>query len=251
MITSKENKLIKHIKSLTQKKNRDKNNEYIIEGIKLVQEAINEKQDIKKIIICKELLNIKVNTKDYDIEEVDKKTFVAISDTITPQGILAIIKKPKPSKINGPIIFALERVQDPGNVGTIIRTLECTGIKDIIISSDSAEPYNPKVVRSTMGAIFRVNIYNENELTNQLKEMKEKGYKIIASTLEESTDYTKINYKEKCVIVIGNESNGISKETKEIADIKIKIPMLGKTESLNAGVAASIIAYETIKSKNI
>lgn len=249
MITSKDNKLIKHIKSLMQKKYRDENNEYIVEGIKLVQEAINENQLINKIIFCRELLSCEIDIKDYEVEEVDKKTYMTITDTVTPQGVLAVICKPEKKEINRSVVFVLDKVQDPGNVGTIIRTLDCAGIQDIILSGDSAEPYNPKVVRSTMGAIFRVNINVENDLLSKLKEMKEYGYKIIASSLEGAVDFRYVDYSQNCVIVIGNESNGVSKEIQELADVKVKIPMFGRTESLNAGVAASILAYETIRNK--
>lgn len=251
MITSKDNELIKHIKSLHQKKYREIYNEYFIEGHKLVQEAIEEKVDIKIIIICEEIytgLNqIKNNVKDIQIEYVDKKIFEYISDTETPQGILAIIKINPSNNIKGNIIFALDDIRDPGNLGTIIRTLDCAGINELLISKDSADIYNPKVIRSTMGAIYRVNTHTDIELLEKLKELQKEGYRIIVTTLNTEKLYYDINFKEKCVIVIGNESKGIRKEIQEISDIKVKIPMLGRTESLNAATAASIIAYEYVR----
>lgn len=226
MIISKTNDYIKHIKSLSQKKYRDEYHEYIIEGIKLVKEAIEEKVHIKKIIICEELCKEKVNFEN--IEYIDEKVFNYISETKTPQGILAVVEQEENKKEIGDIVFALDNVQDPGNLGTIIRTLDCAGINSLILSSGCADLYNSKVVRSTMGAIFRVNIESNKDFINKLLELKEKGYKIIVTSLKTDKSIYDINFKEKCIVVIGNESKGVSDEVLEIADIKVKIPMLRK-----------------------
>lgn len=247
MIISKTNEYIKHIKSLSQKKYRDEYHEFIIEGIKLVKEALEDNIHIKKIIICKELFDEKIEFDN--IEYVDEKIFKYISETETPQGILAVVEQKENEELMGNIIFALENVQDPGNLGTIIRTLDCAGINSLILSSGCADLYNPKVVRSTMGAIFRVNITRHKEFINKLLELKEKGYKIIVTSLQTEKYIYDLNLMEKCIIVIGNESKGVSNDIMQIADIKTKIPMIGKTESLNAGVAASIIAYEVLRQK--
>ena len=245
MITGKSNEYIKHIKSLSQKKYRDEYSEYIIEGIKLVNEALQENIHIKKIIICEELFHEKIDFPD--IEYVDEKIFKYISETETPQGILAVVEQRKNKNEEGDIIFALDNVQDPGNLGTIIRTLDCAGIKTLILSTGCADLYNPKVVRSTMGAIFRVNILKSSNFIEKLLELKEKGYKVITTSLQTDKSIYDLNFKEKSVIVIGNESKGVSNDVMQIADVKTKIPMLGRTESLNAGVAASIIAYEVVR----
>lgn len=245
MIISKTNDYIKHIKSLSEKKHRDESNEYIIEGIKLVKEAIEEKVNIKKILICSELCDEKIDFEN--TEYVSEAVFKYISETESPQGILAVIEK----KINyneyGKTIFALYNLRDPGNLGTIIRTLDSAGICSLILSKGSADVYNPKVVRSTMGAIFRINAEYTENLQNKLLYFKEQGYKIIVTSLQADDYIYSLPLKEKCVVVIGNESKGVSDEIINIADIKTKIPMLGRTESLNAGVAASIIAYEAVR----
>lgn len=247
MIISKNNEYIKHIKSLSQKKYRDEYHEFIIEGIKLVKEAIEEKVNIKKIIICEELFNEKIDFND--IEYVDEKIFKYISETETPQGVLAVVEQKESNNVLGDIIFALDNVQDPGNLGTIIRTLDCAGINSLILSSGCADLYNSKVVRSTMGAIFRVNIEKHTNFTEKLLELKQKGYKIIVTSLNTNKSLYDIDFREKSIVVIGNESKGVSSEVMDLADTKIKIPMLGRTESLNAGVAASIIAYESVRQK--
>lgn len=247
MITSKENELIKHIKSLNQKKYRDEYGEYFIEGIKQVTEAIEECADIKQIIICEELLQKSIDVKNFPTEFVSDKVFKSISDTQSPQGILAVLSKKEHNKDFSNVVFALDDVQDPGNVGTIIRSLDCAGIKNLIVSNGTADVYNPKVVRSTMGAIYRIQIDESNDLMLTLVELQKKGYKVIVTTLDTDNYYDTLKFDEKVVIVIGNESKGIKKEIQNLADIKVKIPLLGKTESLNAGVAASIIAYEYVR----
>lgn len=247
MIISKSNEFIKHIKSLSQKKYRDESREFIVEGIKLVKEALEEKINIKKVVICEELFKEKIDFEN--IEYVDEKVFKYISETETPQGILAVVEQRENNDEEGDIIFALDNVQDPGNLGTIIRTLDCAGINSLILSGGCADLYNSKVVRSTMGAIFRVNIIRNQDFKEKLLELKDKGYKIIVTSLDTDKNLYDLNFEERCIIVIGNESKGVGDEVMQIADIKTKIPMLGKTESLNAGVAASIIAYEVVRQR--
>ena len=226
MIISKSNDYIKHIKSLSQKKYRDEYHEYIIEGIKLVKEAIIEGVHIKKIIICESLFNEKIEFRD--IEYVDENVFKYISETESPQGILALLEQNENKKEYGDIIFALDNVQDPGNLGTIVRTLDCAGINSLILRDGCADLYNPKVVRSTMGAIFRVYIERHKEFTEKLLDLKEKGYKIVVTSLKTDKYIYDLNFSEKCIVVIGNESKGVSNEIMDIADIKTKIPMLRK-----------------------
>lgn len=248
MIISKDNSQIKHIRQLSQKKYRDDYKEFVVEGIKIVQEAIEENENIQLVVICEELLKRQIDTKNFKVEYVNKSIFELISDTVTPQGILAVIKEKEPQEITSQVLFALDDIQDPGNMGTIIRTLDAAGIKDLIISKESADIYNPKVTRSTMGAIYRVNVIREN-LKSKLIELQEKGYKIVVTSLATDKYYYDIDYNEKMIIVIGNEGKGVSKEINEIADIKIKIPMLGKAESLNASIATGILAYEYVRNE--
>ena len=261
MITSKENELIKKIKALSQKKFRDEYKLYIVEGPKMVIEALDY-AEVSNIVICEEILNdekilktisTKANKKNIKIEYVPSKLFEWFSETKTPQGVIALVKQNQ-NKINYKIIlkdktiFALDKIQDPGNLGTIIRTLDSAGIKHLILSKDTADPYNPKVVRSTMGAIFRLNIYTlDMELIDALKSLKENGVKVVSTSLDTKKYYYDVDFDENLVLVIGNESQGVSKEVQKMSDYKIKIPMVGKTESLNAAVATSIIAYEKVR----
>lgn len=137
---------------------------------------------------------------------------------------------------------------DPGNLGTILRTIDSVGLNQIIISKETADAYNPKVVRSTMGAIFRVKVIVAENLEKTLKEIKKHKFKVVATSLQTEESIYDVKFS-KTAIVIGNEANGVSNEILEIADTKVKIPMLGKTESLNASVATSVILYEYVRQK--
>lgn len=258
IITSKDNEIIKNIRKLKEKKYRDANNEYLIEGIKLIKEAVEEKAKIKLIVVCEESIEdgdidqkLLYEIAKYDCIYVNKKVFSILTDVQNPQGILAVIeKKNNEENINykEDIIVVLDGIQDPGNLGTILRTIDSAGLSQVIVSKETADSYNPKVVRSTMGAIFRVNVIESEDLLQTLKNLKKHKYKIMATSLETNNSVYDVEYNKK-VIVIGNEANGVSKNVLEYADEKIKIPMLGKTESLNASVATSIILYEYVRRK--
>ena len=146
------------------------------------------------------------------------------------------------------IIVALDDIQDPGNLGTILRTVDSIGLTQIIISKGTADVYNPKVIRSSMGAIFRVKVIESENLEQTLLEIKKHKFELLVTSLQTKKSVYDIKYKKK-IIVIGNEANGVSKEIQELSDYKIKIPMLGKTESLNASVATGIILYEYVRQK--
>lgn len=258
VITSKDNETIKNIKKLKDKKFRDEAGVYVIEGIKMIKEAIEEKASIKKIVICEECLKagdieqkILYEIAKYDCIYVNSKVYNSLTDVVAPQGILAVIAKPKKgTKIDydQDIILALDGIQDPGNLGTILRTADSVNLKQILVTKNTADAYNPKVVRSTMGAILRIKIIETEDLAKTLKEAKKNKFKIVATSLDTNDSIYDISYNKK-VIVIGNEANGVSKEIQELADNRVKIPMLGKTESLNASVATGIMLYEYVRQK--
>jgi len=258
IITSKDNEIIKNIRKLKEKKYRDQQNEYIVESVKMIKEAILEEAKVKLIVVCEENVNSGAIDKKllyeiakYECIYVSKKVFDLISDVQTPQGMLAVIEKENSEdKIDytEDVIVVLDGIQDPGNLGTILRTIDSVGLKQVIVSKETADSYNPKVVRSTMGAIFRVKVIESNNILETLKNIKKHKYKIMATSLETSHSIYDVDYNKK-VIVIGNEANGVSKEILDYADEKIKIPMLGKTESLNASVATGVILYEYVRKK--
>lgn len=236
LITSKDNETIKHIRKLKEKKYRDEYGEYIIEGIKLINEAIEEKQNVKTIIVCDNCNKEAINQNSmYEIAKlnciyVDEKVFDSITEVKNPQGILAVVEKQNKEKqinYNEDIIVILDDIQDPGNLGTILRTVDSVGLTQIIVSKKSGDVYNSKVVRSTMGAIFRINVIESENLVNTIKEIKKHKFGILSTTLDTNKSLYDIHLN-KTAIVIGNEANGVSKEIQELSDIKVKIPMLRK-----------------------
>lgn len=260
VIASKDNEFVKEVKKLKEKKFRDANNQFVVEGIKMVSEAITENANISSIVICEDCANNGTIDKKllYEIAKykcvyVTEKVFETLSDVTNPQGILAIINRnPENNKVdyNADFIVVLDGIQDPGNLGTILRTVDSANLGQIVVSKETADSFNPKVVRSTMGGIYRVNVVRVENIVNELKEMQKNGFEIVVTSLNTNDSIYNIDYNKK-VVVIGNEANGVSKEVLELADKKVKIPMLGKTESLNAGVAAGIMIYEYVRGKVI
>ncbi len=247
LITSKENETVKEIKKMKDKKFRK--DKFLIEGIKMLREAINENANIELIII-RENTKIDFDISSYKIMEVNEAVFNSLTDVVSPQGVIAIIRKKNNIEVdkNAEYILALDGVQDPGNLGTIIRTADSANLNQIIVSKDTVDAFSPKVVRSTMGAIYRVNIIEVESLVETLKNLKDSGFKTVTTSLDTSKSIYDLKYNKK-VVIIGNEANGVSKEVQKISDYKVKIPMLGKTESLNASVATGIMIYEYVRQK--
>ena len=258
IITSKDNEIIKHIRKLKEKKYRDEFNEYVIEGVKIVEEAIKENVKIKQVIVCNDTTktyeiptHIMLEIAKYDCIYVTDKIFNLITQVTNPQGIMAIIEKNNENNeidYSQEIIVALDDVQDPGNLGTILRTVDSIGLNQIVVSKGTADAFNSKVVRSTMGAIFRIKIIEKEDLIKTIKDIRKHHFKLLVTSLQTENSIYDIDFYKK-IIVIGNEANGVSKEIQEIADEKTKIPMLGRTESLNASVAAGIVMYEYVRQK--
>ena len=249
MITSKDNSRIKLIKKLLDKpKYRREENAFVLEGLKPVEEAV--RQGLVKEIFVSESENNNAIVFD-KIEVVEDSIFKGLSDTVTPQGILAIVKIPE---YDNRVIFekekcrllCLEEVRDPGNVGTMIRTAEAAGFDAVLLSPGCADVYQPKVVRSTAGAILRMPcLYcDESTFAGQLELLKGNGFTLFATHLQGAVDFKEPAYDGRVGVLIGNEANGLSDEATQLADVKVKIPMQGEVESLNAAVAAALLMYE-------
>ena len=251
LITSKDNSKIKEIKKLKEKKYRK--TAFTVEGIKMLKEAISEKAEIDTIIIREDTeLDFKLDSElEKKVIHVTKNVFETISDVVSPQGVLVVInKKIDDNKISkhADYILALDGIQDPGNLGTIIRTADSANIKQILVSKDTVDSYSPKVVRSTMGAIYRVKIIECEDLAKTLKSLQTTGFEIVTTDLHTDKSIYDMNYNKK-IVVIGNEANGVTPEIRELSNYRVKIPMLGKTESLNAAVATGIMIYEYVRQK--
>ena len=248
IITSKDNNRIKEIKKLKQKKYRT--DKFIVEGAKMIREAIAEDLDID-VIVFRSGYNFEIDVSKYDIIETTEAVFKELTDVVSPQGIIAVINKNKNiSNIdtNDNYIIALDGIQDPGNLGTIIRTADAANIKQIIVSKDTVDCYSSKVIRSTMGSIYRVKIIEVENLDECLNDLKKYCFEIVTTELNGNESIYDVDYNKK-IVVIGNEANGVSKEVQEISDHKVIIPMPGKAESLNASVATGIMIYEYVRQR--
>ena len=241
VISSKDNEIVKNIRKLKEKKYRDLSNCYVIEGIKLLKEAIEENAKIKQIVICDDCekngtLDKKLlyEIAKYNCVYVTEKVFNILTDVANPQGVLAVIEKENnltEINWNEDLILILDNLQDPGNLGTILRTADSANLKQIIVSKKCGDIYNPKVVRATMGAIFRVKVLESENLAETIKEIQKHKFTVLATDLKESKSIYEESYN-KTAVVIGNEANGVEEEILELADRKIKIPMLRKNRKL-------------------
>ena len=183
------------------------------------------------------------------MEIVGDSVFKQISDTQTPQGIMAVIEMPHyelADLLDGDSthLLILESIQDPGNLGTMLRTGEGAGITGVIMNSQTVDLYNPKTVRSTMGSLYRMPYYISDDLEGTINLLKEKGVKLYAAHLKGTLSYDEPEYTRACGFMIGNEGNGLSDQIADMADTYIKIPMEGKVESLNAAISATLLMYE-------
>ncbi|MBS4536276.1 23S rRNA (guanosine(2251)-2'-O)-methyltransferase RlmB [Clostridium sp. D2Q-14] len=262
IIKSSSNKFIKEIKGLNNKKIRNKKGYYFIEGIRIVEDAIKSNEVIEYILYSDKLFQTKDGEKLFSIikdkyinYQIEHNLFKEISDTETPQGIIAVMKIKKYNleyfqRENLFLIF-LDRIQDPGNMGTIIRSADALGADGIIISKGSVDIYNPKVVRSTMGSLFHIPIIQVNDSIETILKFKDEGVRILATTLEKARYCYDIDLTKNILLIIGNEGNGIREKLLNISDENIVIPMEGDSESLNASIASSIIMYEVLRQKKI
>ena len=260
LIVSKSNDNVKFIRSLNEKKYRIKYNAFYLEGVKVTNEILdrNKAIDILFIAYSKSLL-ISTNggqalldrissLKNVKVLEFEENIFKYMTDTVNTQGILVVMKIPKYSLENeeNKNIILLDKVQDLGNIGTIIRSCNAFGVDTILCTSGTADVYSPKAVRATMGGILNVKIIYLDDI-EKLNLFKKMGYKIATTSLKTQNSIDSIDYNNKYIFVMGNEANGVSKEIIDISDFVVKIPMSEKIESLNVGVATSIILYEQYK----
>lgn len=281
MITSSANPRVKQIVQWQNKaKERRKDGVFLAEGIKMFEEAPEE--NILEVYISEELEHkimgqtrrktvekdgVKNVDREDDMEVICEKLkqtgyetvtsdiFAKMSDTQTPQGILTVLKRPEYHLEDlleqpNPLFVLLENLQDPGNLGTIIRTGEGAGITGVIMSNGTVDIYNPKTIRSTMGSVYRVPFLYVENMQEIMQKLHEKGVHTYAAHLKGNTYYDTFSFTEPTAFLIGNEGNGLSDGLADMAESYLKIPMEGQVESLNAAIATALLMYETHRQRS-
>ena len=240
VIESTSNNKIKKLKKLHQKKYRDQEKKFLVEGIHLVKEAYLSGNLLEVILLDGETLDF-----DTNITYVNKDIIKYLSELETPYNIIGVCKYADNKEIGNKVLM-LDNVQDPGNLGTIIRSSLAFNIDTIILSKESVDLYNSKVLRATQGMNFHINIIRD-DLKKNIINLKDKGYKIYTTNVNNGNELKSIKTPSKYVIIMGNEGNGVSEEISNLSDEKIYISMNKNCESLNVAVATSIILYEFSK----
>lgn len=268
MISSTANAQIKKINKLKKQiQTRRQEGLFVVEGWKMVSEALSHGLVTHLYIREQEresyesrLFEMGGWTLSVDVPTafVADSVFRQLSDTVAPQGILAVVRMPRYDREEvvqaqaGGIyeqakLLVLENIQDPGNMGTILRTAEGAGISGIVLGKGCVDLFNPKVVRATMGSLFRVPCYFCDDIVSEVTALKERGFTFYAAHLRGGKMYCELDYRGKLGILIGNEANGLSESLSALADVKVKIPMEGRLESLNAAISAALFAYEVYR----
>ena len=250
-ISSKDNKIFRLCQQLSHKKYRDKLGLYLIEGENLLEEAVKNGAAIKTVLMCRDYRGSLFGTEDKAFCLSDK-LFEQLSQTETTQGIMAIVEKPElsPDRFldrGGGNFIVLDRLQDPGNIGTILRTADAAGYELAIVMKGTADVFSPKAVRAATGSLFRMPVVFMDSVDELMEFTRAAGKKLVATCFDTDRYYYDENLKENIALIIGNEGSGISRELIECSDLKIKIPMHGNIESLNASVAAGILMYEAVR----
>ncbi len=251
---------LKELARLKTKKERNQAGKFLIEGLRLCEEALNSSWATESFLLT-HAFEDKIKGKEFSrkLERSKVKLIKAkvhdlekLADTVTPSGIMGIVRiRRNPLnelwKKSTKLILTLDGIRDPGNVGTLIRAADAFGADAVILSDDTVELYNPKVVRSTMGSIFHLPVYDEMDLEKTLPELKKRNFKILGTAVREGKNLDQVDFSGKICVLISNEAEGLNKKLLPLLDDIVKIPIRGKAESLNAAVAGGIILYEATR----
>ena len=242
-LSSMKNPKVTLWRSLKERKGRKESGLFLVEGRKMTEEALASAFVVDTLLVDEDRADEFTLPADVPVALLPAHVFAAVCDTKTPQGIAAVLRMHHSERLGNRIVV-LDGVQDPGNVGTIIRTADCAGFDGVVLSDQCADVFSPKVLRATMGSIFRMGLQVATDLPARLEELKAQGYSIISSQLDGEPFYRRAGVGEKYCLIIGNEGNGVSAPVRALATHRVKLPMRGGAESLNAAIAAGIMMYD-------
>ncbi|MGN1370221.1 MAG: TrmH family RNA methyltransferase [Aristaeellaceae bacterium] len=242
-ITSLKNPKVTAWKSLKERKGRKETGCFLVEGRKMTEEALASAFPVEAVLVDTDRIDEFSIPKSVPVYAMPAHVLSAVCDTKTPQGIAAVVRMAE-VPLSGKRLVAMDGVQDPGNVGTIVRTADAAGFDGVLLSAQCADVFSPKVLRATMGSIFRMGIRVTEDLPGLLRQMVAQGASVLSSQLDGMPFYQMGQVVPPLVLVIGSEGNGVTEEVKAVATHRVKLPMRGGAESLNAAVAAGIMMYE-------
>ena len=245
-LSSLKNPKVQTWKSLKDRKGRKESGCFLVEGRKMVEEAAASRFQVEAILADAERVQDFTLPEGIPVYTMPEHVLAAVCDTKTPQGIAAVVRIANSTELGGKLVV-MDGVQDPGNVGTIIRTADAAGMEGVLLSSQCADIFSPKVLRATMGSIFRMGMVVTDDLPGELEKLKAKGISVISSQLDGEPFYERSPVGERFCLVIGSEGNGVTPEVQAVATHRVKLPMRGGAESLNAAVAAGIMMYELMR----
>lgn len=263
IIYSMSNPYIKHLRNLATRRGREKCGEFLIEGLRFVEEALSSAR-VRSVIYADRILQHERGRRLIEVAKclginlvpVKDQLLALLADTETPQGVLAVVEQfhwtwdDVLGRTSIPFLLIIDQLRDPGNLGTIIRTAEAAGVSGVVVLKGTVDLYNAKVLRATMGSIFRLPVLTEVEPA-QICWLREQGIKLVVSDLETEHLYDQADYTQPLAIVVGNEAHGCQSELCQIADQIVKIPLAGQVESLNVGVATGILLYEVARQRRL
>jgi RNA methyltransferase, TrmH family len=260
-ITSSQNQTFKELKQLKESKMRDTSGLFLLEGFRIVQDALLYPEQIQYLVVSQSFYEMAMDKhgqwfeslREYRMVLLSDKLFQSLSDTKSPQGLLAVMAPREYDfldfKKTGSFFLVLDTIQDPGNMGTLIRTADATGVDLILTTKGCVDIHHPKVIRSTMGSILHVPVMKCLDAISHIQSLKENDVKMVCASPKAITSLMDCTLEGKLAVVIGNEANGISREIEDLADLWVKIPMQGRAESLNASVAGALMMYEVMRQK--
>ncbi|MFW6257020.1 MAG: TrmH family RNA methyltransferase [Bacillota bacterium] len=258
VITSKRNSHIKRLRKLYRARKRRKEEKFILEGSRIIEQAYQAGASFSELFLTPEFesdrLEDLLKNKSYDLKYVSPRILKEVTDTVSPQGVVAVVDKPhyEPEDIfqgQNNFVLTLDRIQDPGNMGTLIRTAAAVGVDGLIALKGCVDIYNLKVLRATMGALFSVPVLTRISREEFLDMFSSVPYDLVCTDAAGNDFYYEPEYEQPVNFVIGNEAQGISPELLARANYRVKIPLVGKMESLNAAVSGGIVLYDFLRKK--
>ena len=247
-ITSRKNPLLEHMRRLDSAAFRRQQGEFLCDSPKLVGEALRHGARVLAVAVSDGVEPPEGLDASVRCAAVPPDVMASISPMESPQGALFLCRLPeKKTYAPTPGCLLLDGIQDPGNLGTILRTADAAGLDGVLLSTQCADVFSPKVLRATMGSIFRMNLRTTDDLPGELTKLREKGYSILSSQLDGTPFYERQGVAERFALIIGNEGNGVSEQVQQTATHRVRLPMRGGAESLNAAIAAAIMMYELMR----